>query len=272
MSNSNPIVPYVDLSGLFEIQKNYLNNLKSSSSNPESVDKINDVQKQLQNLYSSFSTAKTSTDSILDHQNEMLDIVNKENNRLALKKQSVDTALDGKKRAIKLNESNRLRYEQYTKIIIVIIITLALFIGISITSKFLPFLPQFIFDILSIFVITIGLFTSYFIFLNMQMRSNMNFDELDLPGPKILSEEEIQKGKAQEAKYGNLLGSIDLVGCMGSDCCDVGTLWDTGNSVCRPIVPFQNPFTTISVAYKQGDINGPVKSNSPNEFESYSKI
>jgi hypothetical protein len=291
----------IDLSGLFQIQSQYLlPNLNPSD--PTAAPVINGIQQQLNSLNTSFNQANISADNILDHQTEMLNIVNTEMDRLNSKKQAVDTALDGKKRGVQLNESYRLRYQEYTKMVVVIVITLALFILISSLSRVFPFIPSFVFEFLSIIVIAGGLFSIYYIYINILSRSPTNFNELNIPGPK--TDTPAEKAAAQEAaaRSGNLLGSINLNQCIGSSCCSTGTIWDSGNTLCIPDPTYRLPgtaasataltgsavatgtsaasgarsnFTTISIAYELGELApnkmAKVKAISPNEYENYGK-
>jgi hypothetical protein len=109
----------------------------------------------------------------------------------------------------------------------------------------------------------------------------MYFDQIDLDGPSILSPDQISKQKAAAGKSGNLLGSINLNGCIGNDCCSIGTVWDASGGVCvvesdiqkavssaaaAAAAASKSGFTTISAI---DNISRNVKPNSPNEFKDY---
>jgi hypothetical protein len=112
----------------------------------------------------------------------------------------------------------------------------------------------------------------------------MYFDEINLDGPTVLTPNQLANQLKTNANAGNLLGSINLAGCVGNDCCSTGTVWDPSNSVCivqptasgslpitpptKPSVPGAIQFTTLSNIYS---ING-AKPNSPNEYANYSIV
>jgi hypothetical protein len=248
--------PYVDLNGLLNIQKDYLGNL--SASDPDSAAVITQIQSNLSNMYQDYAKANISTDSALTRQKEVLDIVNAEKKRLEDKKIGVDNAAFGQKRAVELNNSNRLKQNSYTNLLIILIITLALFVGIMIASNYLTFIPQVVFDLLSIIVISVGIYISLYSFLDIQGRNNMNFNQLDLTG--------MNNSVAGNSKVTGAGGPKNLItgdfGCVGSDCCGPATKWDQGNNMCR------QGFTTMSFSYNTGDITK-VAANSPYEFDDY---
>jgi uncharacterized membrane protein len=258
--------PYVDLSGVLTVQKDYLANLKNQSQDPNSSSIITNLQSNLSNMYNDFTKANVSTDGVITNQNQMLDIVNSEKKRLLDKKQSVDTALYSQKRAVELNESNRLKQNSYTNLLIVFIITLVLFIGITVLSNTLTFVPQTVFDLLSIIVISLGIYIGIVTYLDILSRNNMNFNELNL-------------GSLENNKAGNTVASgsggisnllSGLEGCVGSDCCGPNTVWDQGNGICKSI-SIVSPFTTMSFAQQNGDISS-VSANSAYEFLDYLPI
>ena len=61
----------------------------------------------------------------------MMGIVNTEHDRLNKKKDDINAAIIGKQRALELNESYRLRYQQHMKMLTVVITTLLLVIFFS---------------------------------------------------------------------------------------------------------------------------------------------
>jgi hypothetical protein len=245
---------YIDLNGVLNIQKDYLGNLNASDTS--------DIKNELSKLYNAYSVANVSTDSAITRQREVIDIVNAEKQRLEQKKQSVDNAVFGQKRAVELNNSNRIKQNSYTNLLIILIITLCLIIGIIMASKQFTFIPQIVFDLLTIIVISISIYVSLYSFLNIQSRNNMNFNELDLPG--------LKNSTAGNSIARGVSGPKNLItgdmGCMGNDCCGPLTEWDQENGVCIPITT--QGFTTMTFPYNKGDINH-IAANSPYEFDKY---
>lgn len=273
--------PQLDLSGIFHIQKDYISGIDTND--PTLKQKVKGIQTQLDKLHRDFKDSTASTNAVLDHQQDMLNIVDTEKQRLLLKKEQIDNALDGKKRGILLNDSYRQRFEQYSRIIIIIVFTLAIFIGILLIGKNFPFIPSFVLDLLTIVLFIACFFIVYLSIVDIYKRDKINYNELDLQGPSILTPAEIEKKTKQEGKAGNLLGSINFGSCIGQSCCSEGAAWDSSNNFCisesvylqkygsinKLATPAQNEqFSTMSLMLK----NSLVQPNSPNEFIGYSKI
>lgn len=269
---------YLDLSGLLLVQSNYLNSLNSGTDDDQA--KLTDIHDKLKILNDNYNTANVSSTQVLTNQDKVNEIVLSEKQRLEMKKNDVDTALSGQKRAILLNDSFRKRYQEYTKMVIVVIISLAVFIGIVMIGRVLPIIPSFIIDLLCVIVIAIGVIICYLIYVNIQSRDKVNFDELSLTNPSIPSASDIAKSTAAAQASGNLLGSINLGTCVGAACCSdaSGTVWDMSQSMCvqKSIIPSTtgtSGFTTLFLSQKQGDFNKiKISANSPYEFENYMRI
>lgn len=269
---------YLDLSGLLSVQSAYLTSLNPQ--NPVDQSKLADMNQQLSILNNNYTAANVSGTQVLTNQDKVNAIVLAEKQRLELKKNDIDTALDGQKRAILLNDSFRKRYQEYTKMIIIIVITLVIFIGVIMLGRLLPIIPSFIIDISCVLVIAIGLVMSYLVYMNIVSRDKLNFDELSLSNPSVPSKSDIASSTLAAQSSGNLLGSINLGYCIGAACCSdaSGTVWDPSQSMCV-VKPADTtsvamaPFTTIFLAQHQGDFHKKrISANSPNEFERYSKL
>ena len=88
-----------------------------------------------------------------------------------------------------------------------------------------------------------------------------------MAGPAAPTASEISANEVAAGKAGNLLGSINLFGCVGSACCSAGTKWDNEKSKCVPApaaAPTVGGFTTM-------EQSGPI-ANSPSEYDSYGKV
>jgi hypothetical protein len=270
----------IDLSGVLTIQQNYINDLNSGNVvlNSNTQSQLNNMQNSLSKLYNSYVSANISSDQILAQQQDVQGILINEAQRLSLKKGKIDSAIDGQKRIIALNDSYRARYAAYIKMLLIIIIGLVVCIVLNVVSKLLTFIPSAIFDILIAIVIFITLYICYIMNLDIIGRDNMDFDKLKVPSPAQMTPGELAKSQADAAKRGDLLNTINIGGCIGPSCCNVGTNWDAGNSVCVGntysfgSVSTKSGFTTISLSYNIGDIQPTAAPNEPNEFDKYSKI
>jgi len=232
------------------------------------------------NLYNGLNATTLNTNDVLIKQKDMIQIIDNENNRLQEKKQNVDNALEGQQRLITLNNSYRLRYADYIKILIIITISISIYVFISLARKYIPFFPEVIYNITLILLIPITIIVLYYKYIELISHNKLYYDELEFNPPKMLSAEDRLKEKVSYQtnvlKTGDILGGLE--GCVGAQCCSGNTIWDSGNSVC--VVKPNNGFTTIDYALLNGEINfklnnninDGIKPNSPSEFDSYTRI
>jgi len=268
MGDSNPNTNNIDLNGLLSIQQDYLTYLKTQSQDKNSAPIIDDIQQNLTLTYNNYVDANQTTDGLLTHQAEMSDIVDTERQRLVDKKESVDRILFGQKRAVGLNDGQRSRQKAYTYVIIVFIITLGAFILIYMLSTFFPMVPQFVFDLASIIVFCTGAYVIGTTLIDINSRSKMNYDELDLNTLTIPP-----KGNTIASSTDNGTGSLyDLFSepgfCYLGDCCGKGTTWDKVNYMCVPGNTLVSGFTSINLS-NLSDPKYNVSVNTPFEFDQY---
>ena len=208
-------------------------------------------------------------------QQQIADIINTENNRIDLKKSKVDNELQTQNRLITLNNSYRKKYNDYNTLYIIFIVCLVTLCCIMLIKRYVPFIPSFVFDILFIIIIPTFCILFLYKYLDISKHDDINYDEIKVDNPTILTPAETLKKKVEEQKKilnsGSLLASYS--GCIGAKCCsDTNTKWDSGNSLCVA----KEPFATINYALINGEIDfsnvNAIQPNYPNEFENYSKI
>ena len=302
-----------DLNGLVALQKEYLNILKNKSVDTDLDEKVKELQTELESAYKELEDQKLSSNNVLTHQEDVADIVDTEKDRLLLKKQSIDNALVGKKRAIELNDSYQKKQAEYNKIKYAWVMALAVSVILVISKKNFVFLPSFMFDLFTILVLFGASIYTISILIEVSRREKTNFNKLDLPDPAARTAAELQAAAkaASKEEGGDLLGGMNLYGCVGSYCCSPGTKWendiskcvhdkeycspgtkwdsDTSKCVdeeyCSPgtkwdsdtsaCVDEPEPFTTITntqhINKRRININN-VKENYANEYDNYSKV
>jgi hypothetical protein len=258
-------LPFIDLSGTFYAQKNYINDLNATGSyiDPVVSSNLRRLSTNLDGINTQFGNASASSASILTNQQSTLDIVNTELNRLTQKKTAVDTALQGQQRMVQLNDSYREKTNYYIKMMIIAIIFIIAYIFINIIREQFPSIPEFAFDIFYVVLFIMILVSFYYtIYLdNVMNRDNLNFNELNYISPNDIKS---QQNNQKLMDSGNLLNSINLYGCIGNNCCDPDTsVWDQGNSVCKGIQI--QPF----VSYSEYS-NNTIKTNYACEGNDYS--
>jgi hypothetical protein len=275
MTTSSPVF---DLTGIYDVQRSYVTDL--CGGDLELSDKVVALQNQLNTMNHDYQTAGVTTNNLLTDQYQVQNIVDTEYNRLLAKKQNIDDALIGQQRAVLLNESYRLRYVQYTKILILFITALVIsFVAFQLKNSWLSFVPSFLFDFIIFLVWLAVVMLSYFIYSDIQRRDHINFNELSLPPPVINSSEDLAAKQNKAAQSGDLLGSIGAP-CVGEACCDSSNnFWDPTLGKCTTTViatadAIKMGFTTMSDAYTPLNVyqkkqsNMPLQ-NEPTEFTDY---
>lgn len=227
-----------DLSGVFHVQQNYLTDLSNSypdvNSGPIIAKYMLDLQNKVNNVTQSYKDANTSADNVLTEQNQMIDIVETEQKRLEKKKELIDQAEMEERRKVLLTNSNRLRNVEWTKIILVLIFCITIHILLIALYKYL-FSDSTSNSIFSVFALLhIGNFAlwsiiAFYLYINIQTRSQINFDQLDLPPPDTT----VGDSTPAIANYNNLFADLGM--CVADSCCGPQTKYDTMLKKCVDI-------------------------------------
>lgn len=226
-----------DLSGVFQVQQNYLTDLSNSYPNvnnaPLIAKYVLDLQNKVSDVTKSYENADTSADNVLTEQNDMIDIIKTEQDRIDLKKEHIDQAVMEQKRKALLTESSRLRNAEYTKIILVLVICIVIHILLVVAYKhfFEEPVPSNVFTMFALahlFNFAIWTITAFYMYVNIQARSQINFNELNLPPPNTTDS---QSSTPATADYNNLFKDLGL--CYAEGCCGPNTQWikDTGECI-----------------------------------------
>jgi len=241
---------HFDLSGVFHVQNKYLTDLSNSYPNvnnaPLVASYVLDLQNKVEDSSKSYKKANTSASNVLTEQNKMIEIVNDEQKRLEKKKFLIDGAESEERRKALLTESNRLRKTSYTKIILSLIFCIVIHIILFLCVRHFfepPIEPgtNTIFVLLHIFNFAVWTLIAFYIYIDIQSRSHINFNKLDLPPPKLL-DTGISPGTAD---YSNLFKDLGL--CYSDGCCGENTVWDKKTGRCtRPVT------TASSIEEKEG--------------------
>jgi hypothetical protein len=289
--------PYVDIAGLISVQKNYLANLQTNSSTPTEVaNEIIDINKNIDRI--GVALSHNSSAYILSGQKTVYDIVQREQDRLNSKKDSVKNATEGQNRLIELNTNYKKRYSAYTNMIIIGIITLILLI-IILFMRQIPMIPPFVLNTATIIILVIATLMISRIFVDINIRDSIYYDELDtnssfMKQPKgilaDISNNVTRSSNGLGSNFNNILSDTGF--CYGASCCSGNTFWDEASDVCVPFVscdagkvrnaltntcdspesttPTISSMTTMNSAYQSGDIS--IADFSPSEYSKYGKL
>jgi len=295
-----------DLKTFIDLQDQYASDLagisiSDTTAAAAATSAIGNLGTKLSSLDLALNASNADTNSLLLQQNTINRILGTEEERLAEKRANIDNAIMGQQRLIQLNDTYRKRYSAYIKVVLIIVLALVIIIALIFINKIFPFIPEAVYTLLYIIILSGSIIYASIILIDIQSRDKFEYDKRTRPPP--VSPEEIKKNAEAAAKAGNLLASINASsGCKSEGCCMVGTKWSAADNKCIPDCPTgkiwdsvnkacvstcptgtrnvnnicvsaTNAFTTIEQAYSQEpELRKIVEPYTPNEFEGYSKL
>jgi hypothetical protein len=180
-------------------------------------------------------------------------ILTNELNRLEAKKTSIDNAHATQKRLMILNDSYRKRYSKYTQMIALFVFCVISVLALNAMAKAMPFIPSVIFTAATFIVVVYCVFYIISLYFEIQSRSRLNYDELNLPPTVDTSNNAVSFGVDTKDKTGELnlgriydiLQSNGVSACVAGDCCPEGYTYQSNTNNCVA-TPTTTPFTLMS--------------------------
>jgi hypothetical protein len=179
---------------LWKIEKGRVDDIINTST-LTSAGTLSGIQRNLASIDSSFNSGINALNTALARQDVTYNIVSNEANRLQQKKQSVDNAYDSTRRMVHLNNNYQKRYWDYTKIIMIWVGVLALYLIMNLLTQYVPVIPSILTDILVLIAVIVGAVYSFVIYNNLQNYDMMNYGQIN-PAAPVISEETAAKNKA----------------------------------------------------------------------------
>jgi hypothetical protein len=218
--------PWYNLNSIVDLQKNLIYDLSGS---PDAYLQINTIGAKLTNLGNTVS--QSSVLPTLTYQNEVNTILERENTRLAERKQAIDAAEMGQKRLVDLTTSQTLRNKAINNMYIVITIAILVYLGIQLLIK-TGVVSTFITDIMFIFLVTGTVITLITMYYDYDRRNNMDYNIINLGEPKQMT----GSSDSSSSSSKNLL-DVRFGGCIKDACCAEGTTFNDKYSICVPNLP-----------------------------------
>jgi len=194
----------------------------------------------LKDLQTSVRAKDNAVSAVLTKQKQVNNILTSEINRLNVKKEQIDNARQGQMRVLMMNESYRKRQAEYMKLIIAVVFVFALVIVMRYMRVFFNVLPDIVYTLLHILLFASVIIYSMITYVNVNSREKINFDRLDLPGPKTESTADFDARNAAAKLAGDLLGVSNSGLCFGASCCNTKatdatkTKWAENTGKCIP--------------------------------------
>lgn len=296
MSDSTSTIDY------FQIVKDYIANINGTQANNTDSQnlQIETIQKSLADMYNNYGNAVSLSQSILNQQKSVGNIVTNEQQRINTEHKNIQQLLETNTRSNDLKENARKRQNAYNYMLFVFIIILLICLILSFIKKTIPVIPEAVFSFLYVLVIAIGVIYLSVLYYSISTRDMLNFDELHFSySPK--NSKDVEQAQAKARKKGDLLGSVFNPNiCIGEDCCTESTIFDKGvgkciipcpegsldlqgkciiaseckgnNIVCgNSCIPNTQRCLVSSEGFLGLSINQKVEPFSPSEFENYHK-
>ena len=236
MSGNND---WFNLNSIVDLQKGLINDLSGNGSTL-SQRAINNVAGNLSTLGNTISGS--SVLPTLTYQNEVNQILERENSRLTERKQAIDAAEMGQKRLVDLTTSATLRNKAVNKMYVVITIAVLIYLGIRLMINS-GSVPEKVTDIMFIFLVTGTTILLINMYYDYDRRNNMDYNMFNLGEPK-----QIGANSASAASSANLLESR-INGCVKESCCPQGSKYNDKFSICVPDLPPNDGVTKPGFKY-----------------------
>jgi len=220
--------PHFDLNSMLNLQKFYAHDLTKIKINPGPAgDDANDnaikgLTAKLNSMSTNVSDSQAQAHAVLFKQKIVNNILETESDRLDAKKANIDTAMQGQKRMIALNNNYQKRYAAYTKIMIAITVGLVIYIFMDRLMALMPFIPELVFYIIIIVILGGIIFYCYLVWIDVKRRELTNFDEIALPAPDLSGTPTASSSTTPSTTPSGAGGpgsKTDYDGCVGQDCC-----------------------------------------------------
>jgi len=232
---------WFNLNSIVDLQRGLIYDLSGSGS-LESKRAINNVAGNLSALSNTINTATVLP--TLTYQNEVNSILDRENTRLAERKQAIDTAEMGQKRLVDLTTSATLRNRAFNKMYVVITIAVLIYLAIRLMVNS-GVVPEKVTDIMFIFLVTGTIILLVNMYYDYERRNNMDYNMINLGEPNQIG---AKKDSDSSSASANLLESR-FNGCVKEACCPDGSTFNDKFSICVPDLPPNNGNTQPGYKY-----------------------
>jgi hypothetical protein len=212
--------PHFDLTSFLNLQKNYTADLNGSSQ----TGAITSLSNNLKQIFDNSQASQIGANATILKQNEVNSILESENQRLLDKKQNIDTAIQGQKRMIKINENYQMRYAAYTRMLMVFVLMVFLCIVVKIMAKYVTIIPEAVYILFYIIIITVCLVIIFIQFLSLKSRDPADYNTIMMSPPlNVGGSPTATNQSGVSSDYTNQFG--DYYNCVGQNCCAKGIKW-----------------------------------------------
>lgn len=230
---------WFNLNSIVDLQRGLINDLSGNTS-LQSQSAINNLAGNLNTLSTTINGS--SVLPTLTYQNQVNGILDRENSRLAERKQAIDSSEFSQQRMVDLTNNATMQNKALNKIYVVFAIATLVYLGIRLLVKTM-IVPEMVTDIMLIILITLTIIMIINMYYDYNRRNNMNYNMINLGEPAQLN------GNASSSSSSKNLLDMRFNGCIKESCCADGTTFNDKYSICVPDLPPINGTNTASYKY-----------------------
>ena len=238
-------------------------------------------QQMLNNINSKIDSGLPVLKDGQARQDVTFNIISNERQRLANKKASVDNAYESTQRMVQLNNNYQKRYWDYTKIIIIWIGVLALYLSMNLLTQYVPAIPSILTDILVLIALVVGAIYSFIIYNTLRNYDLMNYGQIN-PAAPVVNPDQAAKNQAK-LKNKQTIGDYVITSDPNElNCLKNNLFYNTdSNNVTKCYKTCSAPDgTSFGKCTTPGDSNSPVtidgfqniQASGEYEFSDYAKV
>jgi hypothetical protein len=213
----------IDLPNIINLQKQFIIN------RGDDLPSANQINGNLTALSSAVSSSGASILPTLTYQNDVQNVLNREQTRLSDRKNAIDAANMGQKRMVDLTKNATQRNMAINNMYITISVALILYLGIRYSSGMLPEMAT---DIMMILLVSITVLTLIKMNYDYNRRNNMDYDMINLGEPGLMVGKTTTSSGGTAASGAGLLDSRLGGGCIKDACCPLGTTYNEKYAIC----------------------------------------
>ena len=176
-----------------------------------------------QNLIGSSHTLEQQTDAVAIMDKEMIQA----KKRLAY----INEQKENKLRVVEINQYYSASYAEWTYLVKILIVTIIAFTIVIKMKMYITWLPQELFSLLMFIIGVVSIYLIFTIIISIYSRDNMVYDEYNW-NFNIHNAPKMDTGMS----FKNPFKLTDIITCVGSSCCQEGTLWKNNIGKCVPQV------------------------------------
>lgn len=176
-----------------------------------------------QNLIGSSQTLQQQTDAVAIMDKEMMQA----KKRLAY----INEQKENKLRVVEINQYYSASYAEWTYLIKILIVTIIAFTIVIKMKTYFSWFPQALYSLLMFIIGVVSIYLIFTTIISIYSRDNMVYDEYNW-NFNVNNAPKMDTGMS----FKNPFKLSDIITCVGSSCCQDGTLWNNNIGKCVPQV------------------------------------